>query len=229
MTYSCGIIRDLLPLYIDGVCNGESTQAVEEHLSQCEKCKNYYEQIKTGNDFCSIKYDNSEDIKMANSLKNIKIKIAKRRMIASIASVLAVIVIFFAAISVLKNIKCDIGCDDNISVTANTPDSLKPVQDQMYLSAQITGHTVLDVTQKRVETENDGNVEVRIYFYATTTKWEDIISNKKTISYHILTPLNADNAVDKVFYYIGDYADLENMNEAELSRIDEQSKLLWSK
>lgn len=27
MTYPCGIIRDLLPLYIDDVCNEESKQA----------------------------------------------------------------------------------------------------------------------------------------------------------------------------------------------------------
>ncbi len=106
---------------------------------------------------------------------------------------------------------------------------MKPIQDEIYLSAQFAGHTVLDVTQKRVETQNEGNAEVRIYFYATTTKWEDIIKNKVTVSYHVLTPLNEDNDVDKVFYYIGDYTDLENVNETELSEIDKQSKLLWSK
>ncbi len=229
MTYSCGIIRDLFPLYIDGVCSGESTQAVEEHLSQCEKCRNYYEQMKTANDFYSIKYDSSEDIKMADSLKRIKIKIAKKRAISALTAVAAVIAIFFGTISVLKSIKRDIAYDDNISVTASTPESLKPTQGGMYLSAQIAGHTVLDVTQKRVETENEGEAEVRIYFYATTTKWEDIIADKKTISYHVLTPLNEDNDVDKIFYYIGDYTVLENMNQTELSQIDEQSRLLWSK
>lgn len=229
MTYPCEIIRDLLPLYIDGVCNSESAKAVKEHLSQCEKCKKYYERMKTADDFYSIKYDDSKDIKMAESLKNIKIRITKRKIFLSIASVAAVIAIFFGTISVLKSIKCNIACDDNIFVTASTPDSLKPIQDEIYLSAQIAEHTVLDVTQKRVETQNEGNAEVRIYFYATTTKWEDIITNKRNVSYHVLTPLNEENDVDKVFYYIGDYTDLENVNETELSQIDKQSKLLWSK
>ena len=45
MPYPCGIIRDLLPLYIDDICYEESKQAVENHLSECEKCRNYYESM----------------------------------------------------------------------------------------------------------------------------------------------------------------------------------------
>ncbi|MBQ9948162.1 MAG: zf-HC2 domain-containing protein [Oscillospiraceae bacterium] len=36
--YSCAIIQDLLALYHDGVCSEDSRQAVEQHLSECEKC-----------------------------------------------------------------------------------------------------------------------------------------------------------------------------------------------
>lgn len=39
MNISCEIIKDLLPLYHDGVCSKESRAAVEEHLSHCESCK----------------------------------------------------------------------------------------------------------------------------------------------------------------------------------------------
>ncbi len=39
MSISCEIIKDLLPLYHDGVCSKESRSAVEEHLSDCESCK----------------------------------------------------------------------------------------------------------------------------------------------------------------------------------------------
>lgn len=229
MTYPCGIIGDLLPLYIDGVCNDESRRAVEVHLSQCEACKNYYEQMKSANDFCSIKNGNPEDMKMANSLKSIKSKIIKKRVIASVISAAIVIAVFFGTISILKNIKCNIMYDDNIFVTETTPESSKPIRGEKYLSAQISGHTALYVTQKRVEIANGDDVEIRIYFYASTTKWEDMISNKKTVSYHLLTPLNEDNNVDKIFYYVGDYSNLENMNKTELSQIDKQSKVLWSK
>lgn len=36
---NCGIIRDLLPLYIDRSCGPESTALVEEHLRSCPECK----------------------------------------------------------------------------------------------------------------------------------------------------------------------------------------------
>jgi hypothetical protein len=37
---------DLLPLYHDGVCNKSSAALVEEHLKECEKCKDMLEKIK---------------------------------------------------------------------------------------------------------------------------------------------------------------------------------------
>ncbi|MDR2156298.1 MAG: zf-HC2 domain-containing protein [Clostridiales Family XIII bacterium] len=39
MKYACELVRDLLPLYHDGVCSGESKRLVEEHLSECAECK----------------------------------------------------------------------------------------------------------------------------------------------------------------------------------------------
>ncbi len=39
MKLSCEIIKDLLPLYHDGVCSNDSKLAVEEHLSSCDNCK----------------------------------------------------------------------------------------------------------------------------------------------------------------------------------------------
>lgn len=38
MNISCDIIKDLLPIYHDGMCSDDSKRIVAEHLSQCEKC-----------------------------------------------------------------------------------------------------------------------------------------------------------------------------------------------
>lgn len=40
---NCDIIKDLIPLYIDGVCSDESRYAIETHLTKCESCKALYE------------------------------------------------------------------------------------------------------------------------------------------------------------------------------------------
>lgn len=41
MKLPCELIRDLLPLYHDGVCSEESRVLVEEHLAQCADCKDF--------------------------------------------------------------------------------------------------------------------------------------------------------------------------------------------
>ena len=39
MKTQCDIIRDLLPLYTDGVCSEASSELVEEHLRECTECR----------------------------------------------------------------------------------------------------------------------------------------------------------------------------------------------
>lgn len=51
MTLEHGIIRDLLPLYADGVCGPESRQAVEKHLAGCPACREEYEKLKNADTF----------------------------------------------------------------------------------------------------------------------------------------------------------------------------------
>lgn len=42
----CEIIRDLLPVYVENVCSGETKKAVEEHLETCGQCREEYEEMK---------------------------------------------------------------------------------------------------------------------------------------------------------------------------------------
>ena len=41
MNIKCEVVRDLLPLYVDGVASEESCTLIEEHLKECEDCKEY--------------------------------------------------------------------------------------------------------------------------------------------------------------------------------------------
>ena len=36
---NCNVVKDLIPLYLDGCCSEESATAVREHISQCESCQ----------------------------------------------------------------------------------------------------------------------------------------------------------------------------------------------
>lgn len=47
MNTSCEIIRDILPLYADGVCSEASREMVEAHLPECPACAEYLAQIRS--------------------------------------------------------------------------------------------------------------------------------------------------------------------------------------
>lgn len=46
MDRSCNIIRDLLPLYADGVCSEDSRKLVEDHISSCTECARMLGELK---------------------------------------------------------------------------------------------------------------------------------------------------------------------------------------
>ena len=43
MKTTCSVIQDLLPLYCDDACSAESRRLVEEHLKECDDCRETYQ------------------------------------------------------------------------------------------------------------------------------------------------------------------------------------------
>ena len=37
--FDCDITKDLLPLYIDSICSKKSCECIEEHLKECNNCR----------------------------------------------------------------------------------------------------------------------------------------------------------------------------------------------
>ena len=48
MKTECNVIIDLLPLYVEDMVSPESKQLIEEHLSECQKCRGELERLKGG-------------------------------------------------------------------------------------------------------------------------------------------------------------------------------------
>ena len=44
----CNVIKDLIPLYIDGCCSPESADLVRAHIGGCEECRSLWETMKQG-------------------------------------------------------------------------------------------------------------------------------------------------------------------------------------
>lgn len=51
---NCNIVKDLIPLYIDGCCSQESEQSVREHIENCSTCKKHFEDMRTPTDAVTV-------------------------------------------------------------------------------------------------------------------------------------------------------------------------------
>ena len=51
---TCNLIRDLIPLCIDGCGSADSRQAVESHIQNCEACRKIYEEMKAPMDAVTV-------------------------------------------------------------------------------------------------------------------------------------------------------------------------------
>lgn len=93
MKYSCNLIRDLLPLYCDQVCSKDSAEAVQEHISTCEECKNIYIGMQQSVSMDSARFEKQQ----LASMQEVKKKIKKRNTIfASIGIVVGIAFVIIA-------------------------------------------------------------------------------------------------------------------------------------
>lgn len=85
MKQSCNVIKDLLILYEDDACSGDSKILVEEHLGECAECSKYFQMLKSTDDVISDEMKEEftkEDKVIKKGLKKIR-----RRWIASLLAV----------------------------------------------------------------------------------------------------------------------------------------------
>ena len=176
MTYPCGIIRDLLPLYIDDVCNEESKQAVENHLSECEKCRNYYESMKSTEGFVSKENDNSEDMKMANNLKNVKSKINKKIRNIVLGAVVAMVFVI-VGVTLLFSVALKEVSPDDVIVSANVYSFEELIENP---ASNVPNSE--SVTIYSDDSDNSQKIEVRIPEIGEITITEDTIEKNKYVT-----------------------------------------------
>ena len=50
----CNVVRDLIPLYIDGCCSEESANIVKEHIKDCDACRKLLEEMRKPADAISV-------------------------------------------------------------------------------------------------------------------------------------------------------------------------------
>ena len=124
MKINCGIAKDLLPLYVDDICTQESRESLEEHLKNCEVCREKYKRMTK-----NLGLDNGiamvSETEVQNQEKKFKkgMKKIRRRWFMSLIAVFMVIPILWGTVNQV--------CGEGICFT----NLYQVVQGYRYLSA----------------------------------------------------------------------------------------------
>lgn len=99
MKVPCNVIRDLLPLYHDGVASAETAALVEEHLKDCDACQEAYHRLQ--DDSLPLPVPEKEEQK-AQGLAKVKKSLRKKRVIVAAIVAAVTIVLCYGGYLVLQ-------------------------------------------------------------------------------------------------------------------------------
>lgn len=217
----CEIIRDLLPLYCDELCSQESRQEIETHLGQCKACQGYLEEMRGE----SVPAPSAPDAEVeAKVLRGVKRKFSRRRR-RSILIAVAVMLVFSVALVGAADVERPVPYTDGL-VTAEL--AVDEVIDLYYHGGSYN-------TFYGFSRELDGRNAVFLYFDETIVSGikprgeghlsigNALLTDYETATYQI------SREVDAVYYLVGDYVTLPDLDQEAFEQAAADAVLLWER
>ena len=110
---TCGVVRDLLPSYVEGLTSQETNTAVERHLADCPDC------TRLRADLAGETPPPPEEVKEVDYLKKVK-RWGRRRVVAAVAVTVLVLALGIAAKLFLIGSPANWDTWENYNFTART-------------------------------------------------------------------------------------------------------------
>lgn len=218
----CEIIRDLLPLYCDGLCSETSRQEIEAHVAQCEGCRTCLAEMK-GED-APVSLPDLEQETEVRVLRGVKKKFSHRRRRAVLLTA-AIMLIFSIVLVGAADVQQPVPYTDGL-VTAEL--AVDEAIDLYYHGGNYDSF-------HGFSREVDGRNAVFLYFDRTilsnvTPSGENhlcigngLLTDFRTACYQV------DREVDAVYYLVGDYVELPGLSQTEFEQAMEDAVLLWER
>lgn len=94
---SCGVCKDLLTLYVDGLTCEESERLVEEHITECQDCKSTYEAMKDAGVTKVSKGDKMAAEQFKHSMRKIQKRFLSKKIRTILVSAFGISVVLLTA------------------------------------------------------------------------------------------------------------------------------------
>ena len=132
----CEVIQDLMPSYVDGLTNPVTDKIIEEHVEECEKCRQTLETMRSGYnmDYTPDENDKKEiDFLKKNKKKNVRVLIASLAAAAVIIAAVIFVRMYIVGEPIYGDwVSCTVKVEDNhLDITGK---ALGPVHDVARVS-----------------------------------------------------------------------------------------------
>lgn len=169
---NCSIIRDLLPLYADEVCSRESRALVNEHLQDCEFCRNALEQMSADMSPLVQEGESPEEGDPKKALKRIK-KILCRRYTIIILCAAVACILWTGASLALQCVETPIDYEEiKVSVVQ---DKKEPKQYNLVFNGP--QYACLYIEPVTIAEDKTNSYEIEV-LHCTSSPWTRIFQQK---------------------------------------------------
>ncbi|SET15550.1 Putative zinc-finger [Natronincola peptidivorans] len=194
MKVTCNVIKDVLPLYLENMLSDDSCIMVEEHIEQCQECKNYLNEMRTFNEM-PVDRNISPLLKIKSTLRKKKIQTAIFSMMFSIM-IFVITIAFLTAPEYIPYSERSVTINEigNGSVLAQFEYTVYGYDINRYPTDENTGYvyhittwnSIWNRNIKKSNTNNtilnpNGENVVSVYYYHTDGS-EDILMYGKDIN-----------------------------------------------
>ena len=164
---TCGVVRDLLPSYVEGLTSPETNGAVERHLADCQDC------ARLRADLTGETADPAEESKEVDYLKKVKRR-GRRRVVMAVAVTVLVLALGIAAKLFIIGAPANWDYWDNFNFTArtNVPNQL----DICFYPDELldTAYCYWNVTNENGIVRVSARKVLPSVFHDTSEHWEHI-------------------------------------------------------
>jgi hypothetical protein len=194
MKITCNIIKDVLPLYVENMLSDDSCIMVEEHIEQCQECKNYLNEMHNLTEI-PVDRDTTPLVKIKSTLRKKKIQTAILSIMFSIM-LFVITIAFLTAPEYIPYSESSVTINEigNGSVLAQFEDTVYGYDINRYPTDDNTGYVYHITTWNSIWNRNikksnvnntilnpNGENVISVYYYHTNES-EDILMYGKDIN-----------------------------------------------
>lgn len=218
---NCNIIKDILPLYADGVVSQDTEKMVAEHLKDCEACQKELETIKKQ---IALPINKATQLEEAKVLKSFKKALRNKKVIVSLASVVATLVLILGGYSLMTLVEWYIPYDSaKMPVVITEDGSIYADFDENYACAYAFEQESLEI--------NGVEKHILVYHYSQSlwAKYVEPLLPKKG---------NVDTDAKGTMFYLGEadqldevyYGDFDSDHfDSEFQKNSDKMDKVWDK